>query len=132
MNNDLQVWQLILEASWLVQGVMGILLLASVASWVIIFRKRQVLSRAEKEANTFEEKFWSGTDLTALHEAITGAHRTSRGMERIFDAGFSEFLRMRQQGRMGPNAMVEGAQRSMRIALTRETEELEKDRKSVV
>ena len=51
MNNDLQVWQLILEASWLVQGVMGILLLASVASWVIIFRKRQVLSRAEKEGH---------------------------------------------------------------------------------
>jgi len=46
-------------------------------------------------------------------------------MEKIFESGFSEFLRMRQQGRMGPNAMVEGAQRAMRIALTRETEELE-------
>src|SRR5210317_95471 len=125
MNNDLQVWQLILEASWLVQGVMGILLLASVASWVIIFRKRQVLSRAEKEADAFEEKFWSGTDLSALHESITSGHRKTDGMERIFEAGFSEFLRMRQQGRMGPNAMVEGAQRSMRIALTRETEDLE-------
>jgi len=125
MQNEMQIWQLILEASWLVKGVMGILLLASVASWVIIFRKRQVLSSAEKEANSFEEKFWSGTDLTALHEAITGAHRVSKGMERIFDSGFSEFLRMRQQGRMGPNAMLEGAQRSMRIALTRETEDLE-------
>jgi biopolymer transport protein TolQ len=125
MQNEMQIWQLIMEASWLVKGVMGLLLVASVASWVIIFRKRQVLSKAEKEANSFEEKFWSGTDLTALHEAITGAHRVSKGMERIFDAGFSEFLRMRQQGRMGPNAMVEGAQRSMRIALTRETEDLE-------
>ena len=125
MQNEMQIWQLVMEASWLVKGVMGLLLVASVASWVIIFRKRQVLSKAEKEANSFEEKFWSGTDLTALHEAITGAHRVSKGMERIFDAGFSEFLRMRQQGRMGPNAMVEGAQRSMRIALTRETEDLE-------
>jgi biopolymer transport protein TolQ len=125
MQNEMQIWQLVMEASWLVKGVMGLLLIASVASWVIIFRKRQVLSKAEKEANSFEEKFWSGTDLTALHEAITGAHRVSKGMERIFDAGFSEFLRMRQQGRMGPNAMVEGAQRSMRIALTRETEDLE-------
>jgi biopolymer transport protein TolQ len=125
MQNEMQIWQLVMEASWLVKGVMGLLLIASVASWVIIFRKRQVLSKAEKEANSFEEKFWSGTDLTALHEAITGAHRVSKGMERIFDAGFSEFLRMRQQGRIGPNAMVEGAQRSMRIALTRETEDLE-------
>ena len=125
MANDLQVWQLIWEASWMVKGVMAILLLASVASWVIIFRKRQVLSKAEKEADSFEEKFWSGTDLTALHEGITGAHRVTNGMERIFDSGFAEFLRMRQQGRMGPNAMLEGAQRSMRIALARETEDLE-------
>ena len=114
-----------MEASWLVQGVMALLLLASVASWMIIFRKRQVLRKAQKEADKFEEKFWSGTDLTALHEAITSAHRKTGGMERIFEAGFSEFLRMRQQGRMGPAAMVEGAQRAMRIALTRETDRLE-------
>ena len=125
MQNELQIWQLVLEASWLVQGVMVILLFASVASWVIIFRKRQILAKAEKEAVVFEERFWSGTDLTQLHESITGAHRLTSGMERIFDSGFAEFLRMRQQGRMSPNEMVEGAQRSMRIALTRETEELE-------
>ena len=125
MQNELQILDLIMQASWLVKGVMLLLLLASVASWVIIFRKRQVLNRAEREADAFEEKFWSGTDLTAMHEAITGAHRKTDGMERIFESGFSEFLRMRQQGRMGANAMVEGAQRSMRIALTRETEELE-------
>jgi len=125
MHSELQIWQLIWEASWMVKGVMAILLLASVASWVIIFRKRQLLTKAEKEANAFEERFWSGTDLTALHEGIAGGHRQSRGMERIFDSGFAEFLRMRQQGRMGPAAMLEGAQRSMRIAMVRETEILE-------
>ena len=125
MQNELQILDLVMQASWLVKGVMLILLLASVTSWVIIFRKRQALNRAEKEADTFEEKFWSGTDLTALYEGITTGHRKTDGMEKIFEAGFSEFLRMRQQGRMGPNAMVEGAQRAMRIALTRETEELE-------
>ena len=84
------------------------------------------MSKAEKDANVFEEKFWSGTDLTALHEGITGAHRvTQAAWNGSSTAGFSEFLRMRQQGRMGPNAMVEGSQRSMRIALTRETEDLE-------
>jgi biopolymer transport protein TolQ len=125
MGNDLQVLQLIMQAGWLVKGVMLLLLVASVASWMIIFRKRQVLVGAEKEAGTFEEKFWSGADLTALHEGIESTHRTTRGMEKVFDSGFSEFMRMRQQGRIGPNAMVEGAQRAMRIALTRETEELE-------
>jgi biopolymer transport protein TolQ len=125
MSNDLQIWQLVMDASWLVKGVMLLLLAASVASWMIIFRKRQVLAAAEREAEVFEEKFWSGTDLTAMHEGITSSHRSTRGMEKVFDSGFSEFLRMRDQGRMGPNAMVEGAQRAMRIALTRETEDLE-------
>ena len=125
MTNDLQIWQLILNASWMVKGVMAILLAASVASWMIIFNKRQVLTKAEKAADIFEERFWSGTDLSSLHEGITGAHRLTSGMERIFDAGFAEFSRMRLQARMTPNAMVEGSQRAMRIALTRETEELE-------
>ena len=125
MQNELQILDLLMQASWLVKGVMLILLLASVSSWVIIFRKRQALNKAEKEADSFEEKFWSGTDLTALHEGITTGHRKTDGMEKIFESGFSEFLRMREQGRMGPNARVEGAQRAMRIALTRETEELE-------
>jgi len=119
MGNDLQVWQLIMQAGWLVKGVMLLLLVASVASWMIIFRKRQVLVEAEKEAEGFEEKFWSGADLSALHEGIESTHRTTRGMEKVFDSGFSEFMRMRQQGRIGPTAMVEGAQRAMRIALTR-------------
>jgi biopolymer transport protein TolQ len=125
MQNELQIWQLVREASWLVKGVMALLLAASVASWMVIFRKRRILAKAEKAAVTFEERFWSGTDLTQLHEGITGAHRITSGMERIFDAGFAEFLRMRDQGRMSPNAMVEGSQRAMRIALTRETEDLE-------
>ena len=125
MQNELQIWQLVMEASWMVKGVMAILLVASVASWMIIFRKRQALAKAEKEAVVFEERFWSGTDLSQLHEGITGAHRITSGMERIFDSGFAEFLRMRDQGMISPSAMVEGAQRTMRIALTRETEELE-------
>lgn len=125
MQSELHVWQLVLEASWLVQGVLVILLVASVASWMIIFRKRQALNRAEKEADGFEERFWSGTDLAKLHEGISAGHRHTTGMERIFEAGFSEFSRMRQQSRMSPAAMVDGAQRAMRIALTRETEGLE-------
>ena len=67
MQNDLQVWQLILSASWMVKMVMLILLAASVSSWMIIFRKRATLALAEKGANAFEERFWSGTDLTGLY-----------------------------------------------------------------
>jgi biopolymer transport protein TolQ len=125
MQNELQIWQLVMEASWMVKGVMAILLVASLASWMIIFRKRQALSKAEKESNAFEERLLSGTDLNQLYEGINSGHRVTHGMERIFEAGFADYSRMRQQGRMTPDQMVEGAQRAMRIALTRETEELE-------
>ena len=125
MSNDLQVWQLIWDASLVVQLVMAILLAASVASWMIIFRKRQMLRDAEKGANEFEEKFWSGTDLTRLHEKISRDTATNTGMERLFEAGFREFARAREQKRMTPGEMVEAAERAMRIALARETERLE-------
>lgn len=125
MGNDLQIWQLVMQAGWLVKGVMGLLLIASIASWMIIFNKRSAINKAQKAADNFEERFWSGTDLTNLHENIASSHRVTNGMERIFDSGFAEFIRMRQQGRMSASAMVEGAQRAMRIALTRETEDLE-------
>jgi biopolymer transport protein TolQ len=125
MASEVQIWQLVMHASLLVKCVMGLLLAASIASWMIIFNKRQVLKKATEAADKFEEQFWSGADLTKLHEGISSGHRIANGMERIFDAGFAEFTRMRQQGRMSPSAMVEGAQRAMRIALTSETEQLE-------
>ncbi len=125
MQNELQIWHLILDAGPMVLAVLAILLVASLASWMIIFRKRQGLKRAEKEANAFEERFWAGTDLNHLYDGISAGHRVTRGMERIFEAGMGDFNRMHQHGGMSPEQLVEGAQRSMRIALTRETEELE-------
>ncbi len=124
MESDLQVWQLILDASWMVKFVMLILLFASVASWMIIFQKRQMLRDATKGANFFEERFWSGTDLAGLSAEIS-AKEHDGGMELLFEAGFGEFKRMQSQGRMSPDRIVEGAERAMRIALTRETDRLE-------
>jgi biopolymer transport protein TolQ len=124
MQTDLQVWQLLLQASWMVKGVMLILLMASLTSWMIIFRKRMALAAAEKGAEAFEERFWSGIDLTALYEKVSRS-TSGDGLEQIFESGFKEFTRMREQGRMTPAVLVEAAQRGMRIALVRETDRLE-------
>ncbi len=126
MQSDLQVWQLIWQASWMVKIVMLILLAASVSSWMIIFRKRQMLAAAEKGADAFEEKFWSGTDLTRLYESVSRDNAGNSGMERVFEAGFREFSRMREQGGMTAGILLEAAQRAMRIALARETDRLER------
>ncbi len=125
MSNELHVWELITQASLVVQAVMALLLAASVASWMVIFRKRALLNGAEKAADRFEERFWSGTDLTSLYNQVTHNQEEERGMVRLFTAGFAEFTRLREQGRVSAERLVEGAERAMRIALTRETDFLE-------
>src|SRR6201995_1797599 len=98
MGDQLNIIRLIAEASIPVQIVIGILLLASLTSWAIIFRKRFVISRARRGADQFENSFWSGGDLAQLYRAIE-QRGGATGMASIFEFGFREFARLRQQGR---------------------------------
>ncbi len=116
---------LILNASLLVQFVMLILLLASIVSWTMIFNKRKLLKHARKEANMFEERFWSVEDLSPLFTRISNSRYEPTGMEKIFEAGFKEFARMRKQENIDPDAILDASQRSMRIALNKEMDHLE-------
>lgn len=125
LNNDLNLFQLILEASLPVQLVMLILLLASIASWMIIFRKRQILNDAHRAADEFEERFWSGEELAGMFRELSGGRQRIAGLESIFEAGFREFARMRQRGRGDTSILLEGANRAMRVALNREVDRLE-------
>ncbi|MCC5864065.1 MAG: protein TolQ [Wenzhouxiangella sp.] len=124
-SSQMGIWELILEASLLVQGVMALLVLASLASWMVIFRKRQQLGRAEKRARDFEEKFWSGADLNQLYDKVAGNAAGREGIESIFEAGFREFSRLREERHLHPDTLTNGAQRAMRVTLTREMERLE-------
>ena len=117
-------YRLIADASLLVQIVMIILVLASVISWTMIFSKARVLKMAIKEANAFEDRFWSGMDLSQLYREVTD-EPAPFGVENIFAAGFREFSRLRQQSNAEPEAIMEGVQRAMRVATVRETEILE-------
>ncbi|MGI8561235.1 MAG: protein TolQ [Luteimonas sp.] len=123
--SNLDILQLVLHASLPVQLVMLVLLFASVASWVIIFRKKRMLDRAEKEAERFEERFWSGSDMAKLYAAATERNREVEGLEAIFEAGFREFSRQRQRRGADSRAQLEGAQRGMRVASSREIDGLE-------
>ena len=127
MNGGLNVLQLVLDASLFVKVVMVVLLLFSFFSWVIIFRKMNVLNRAMKGADEFEERFWSGADLAGLFREVTASGESVSGIESIFEAGFREFARLRQRRQMDSRTMLEGAQRGMRVALTREMDRLEQN-----
>jgi biopolymer transport protein TolQ len=125
MNTDLSIFHLIKDASFVVQFVMLILIVASVASWTFIFSKRKELSRAIQITDEFEGEFWSGAALADLYRKLAAKDFEPEGIEKIFLAGYKEFSRMRQTGTVEPMVQVESAQRAMRIELSRELDRLD-------
>ena len=124
MQTDTSIMALISEASLVVQLVMLMLLAASVISWTMIVSKWKIIRDARSDADKFEDKFWSGTDLAALYENVR-LKRDSSGMESIFLAGFKEYVRLHRQQRVSPDAITDTALRSMKVAMTREVEAME-------
>jgi len=122
---DLSLLELVLNASILVQLVMLLLLVASLMSWTMIFRKHSTVKRARLSAEAFEEQFWSGQDLVSMFNRINANAYDATGMERIFHSGFKEFARLRAQSGIEASAILDGSERAMRIALSREVELLE-------
>jgi len=125
MSTDMSFFHLISGASLVVQLVMLLLLVVSMVSWTMIFRRRSVLKEARLAADEFEDRFWSGGDLAALFRDVSAQSEHAIGMAGIFQSGFNEFVRLRKQPGADPRAVVEGAQRVMRVALSRETDDLE-------
>lgn len=124
MTTDLSIVSLITDASLLVKLVMLALLVISILSWTIVFKKRTELNNAKHDADSFEDKFWSGNELNKLYEDISARPHSSRGMEGIFEVGFKEFVRLKKTVN-DPQTVLEGAQRVMRISLAREVDQLE-------
>lgn len=124
MESELSVWSLIANAGLLVQLVMLLLALASVVSWALIFQRIQVFKKAKRSQLEFEERFWSGMDLGQLYRDVSANPTPFSGLEAVFRAGFKEFSRLRQQSR-DADAVMEGSQRAMRVAFSREQERLE-------
>ena len=124
MGEQLSIFRLALQASIPVQIVLGILMLASLSSWAIIFRKRLIIGRARKGADQFESSFWSGGDLAQLYRSIEVRGGVT-GMASIFEFGFREFARQRQQGGTPVDQLLESARRAMRVAQLKEIDRLE-------
>jgi biopolymer transport protein TolQ len=129
LEEQLSLIDLVLNASITVQLVMAILLLASMLSWFMIVQRFIYYRNARNEMYDFEERFWSGIDLSQLYregnERAADGH-VMLGMESIFRAGFKEFSRLAQQSEMDSEAVIEGSRRAMRVATMREEERLER------
>jgi biopolymer transport protein TolQ len=121
---ELSVWHLVANASLTVQLVMLLLFVASIVSWFMIVQRFLFFRSSTQSHNDFEQQFWSGMDLSQLYRQGSSKDSTV-GMESIFRAGFKEFSRMRQQASVEPEVVMEGSQRAMRVALSREEERME-------
>ncbi|MGI2969616.1 protein TolQ [Vibrio alginolyticus] len=125
MTADISILDLFLQASLLVKLVMLTLLGMSIVSWAMIIKRSKVLSQASKNAEQFEDKFWSGTDLFQLYQKVKARKDEIEGTEEIFYAGFTEFARLRKSNANSPAYIMEGTGRAMRVAVSREVDELE-------
>ncbi len=122
---SMSVVSLIINASIVVQLVMLILFTLSMISWYMIWQRQTVLSKTTKALQNFEERFWSGMDLSRLFVQVNTEPNHFSGEENIFRAGFKEFARLRKGGGSEAEAVMEGTERAMRVALLREQEKLE-------
>ncbi|WP_407330709.1 protein TolQ [Enterovibrio sp. 27052020O] len=125
MSAELSILDLFLQASLLVKAVMLVLLGMSIMSWAMIIKRSQVLSQAESKAERFEDRFWSGMDLSQLFQEVQARKDSLTGSEQIFYSGFKEFARLHRSNGKVPDAVMEGTSRAMRVSLSKEVESLE-------
>jgi biopolymer transport protein TolQ len=124
VTQDLSIISLIVNASWVVQAIMVLLLVVSVMSWYYIFRKMFAIRQASRQTDDFERTFWSRPDLNALYQSAVNARHRTGSLERIFEAGFRDFVKLKNQ-RVEPADLVDGARRAMRATYQREMDHLE-------
>ncbi len=125
MNQDLSILHLVLNASPVVQAVMCLLMLVSIASWAAIFRKLFALKRVKAQNEAFERDFWSGSSLNDLFTAASRNAQTCGPMERIFASGMREFQKLRERRVSDVGTLMDGARRAMRASFQREMDEVE-------
>ncbi|MBC7608273.1 MAG: protein TolQ [Polaromonas sp.] len=125
MNQDLSIVSLILHASWVVQGVVALLVGVSIASWAAIFRKIIALKKVQKLNEEFDREFWSGTSLNDLFAGAAKNAKLSGSMERIFASGMREYRKLRERNISDPGTLLDGARRAMRASYQREVDAIE-------
>ena len=126
VTRDLSFVHLIMDASVLVQLVMGLLLFVSLLSWWYIFLKMFSIRRETRLTAEFEEAFWHNQNLNELYKYSSGSEWREQGaLERIFAAGFTEFVKLKKQQGMDASAVMDGTRRAMRATYQREMDRLE-------
>jgi len=123
VHTDLSFLTLIIHASVIVQGIIGLLAILSLWSWWQIFLKMFQLKRTTRDTDQFENEFWKGGDLNDLYQGASKS-RTGASLEHIFTAGFREYSKHRKQGSTAVITM-DSARRAMRATYQREIDAID-------
>ncbi len=121
----MNLWSYIANAGGVVKIVMLLLMLASIVSWAFIFQRWQYFSQARKNLIDFEKRFWSGIDLMHFYQVLEQKQNNISGLSKIFHAGFREYEKLSRRN-LPENELMAATQRAMRVAQTREQENMEK------
>jgi biopolymer transport protein TolQ len=125
MNQDLSIFHLVLHASLVVQLVMALLLVVSLASWTVIFGKLIGLKRVRQDNEEFDREFWAGRTLQELFQDASRGEGPPSPQERIFAAGMREFMKLRERRIADVQTLLDGARRAMRASYQREMDVVE-------
>ncbi len=125
ISQDLSILELIANASLVVKLVMALLTAVSLMSWYWIFRKAFAIRDARAKTEKFERDFWSGGDLATLYQSAVNDRHSTGALERVFEAGFREFTKLRGQKSLDPTSIIDGVRRAMRATYQREIDDLE-------
>lgn len=126
MSNDFSLFAMLYNASPVVQLVMLILFLLSLASWAYILEKWMYLRNIQRDFAVFEAAFWSGGDLAKLYDELQKTSQTIKAGSDIFRSGFREFLRLKYAWTTNPKAVMEGTARVMNIAIEQQQFDMQK------
>jgi biopolymer transport protein TolQ len=126
--HDLSMFGLFMQADTIVKLVLFLLLAASFWSWAVIFDKTSKLRRLHRDAEHFEESFWSGGSLDDLYDRV--GERPEDPMSAVFAAAMREWRRSVAKGLIDSTSMranlKERVERVMQITLGREMDRLER------
>ncbi len=125
-GGDLSLWGLFMQADIVVKLVIFGLLVASIWVWAVVFEKWSSLRQVNRQADGFEDRFWSGGSLDELfdQEGVSPSHP----MASVFAAAMGEWRRSaRVAGAdISHTSVRERIDRAITITVQREMDRLER------
>lgn len=121
MSSSTSVFTYFLQAGLVVKAVMLILSVVSIISWTLIIQRAWYFKQKKQQHSLFTRKFWDSRNLKQLFSELDNDLNAKQGLTAIFYAGFKEYIRSRQQGKV----WLESIQRAMQIRQNKEAIQFE-------